>query len=116
MNKKRKSRLWLYFTGVILATMCSSMALATLVWRILFRFGLVRLDPFGKHVPILPFLLASLLLGAVIAVFVGRLFIRPIQNFSGAFDELSRGNFSVKVPDGGKKSPKYGRWPGTSTP
>lgn len=99
MNKKRKSRLWLYFTGVILATLCSTMPLAILAWRVLFRMGLARLDPFGKHVPVLPFLLASLLLGAVIAVFVGRLFIRPIQNFSSAFDELSRGNFSVKVPD-----------------
>lgn len=97
MNKKRKSRLWLYFTGVILATLCSSMVLAILVWRVLFRIGLARLDPFGKHVPVLPFLLASLLLGAVIAVFVGKLFIRPIQDFIGAFDELSQGNFAVKV-------------------
>lgn len=102
MNKKRKSRLWLCFTGVILATLCSSMVLAILVWRVLFRIGLARLDPFGKHVPVLPFLLASLLLGAVIAVFVGKLFIRPIQDFIGAFDELSQGNFAVKVPENEK--------------
>lgn len=99
MNKKRKSRLWLYFTGVILATLCSSMLLAILAWRVLFRMGLARLDPFGKHVPVLPFLLASLLLGAVIAVFVGKLFIRPVQDFIGAFDELSQGDFTVKVPE-----------------
>ena len=99
MNKKRKPRLWLYFTGVILATLCSSMLLAILAWRVLFRMGLARLDPFGKHVPVLPFLLASLLLGAVMAVFVGKLFIRPVQDYIGAFDELSQGNFTVKMPE-----------------
>ena len=44
------------------------------------------------------FLLGSILLGTIIALFVGRLMIRPIQNISNAFDELSKGNFSVKIP------------------
>lgn len=56
------------------------------------------LDPRDRHVPILVFTLGSILLGAVISLFVGRLIIRPVQNISNAFDELSKGNFSVKVP------------------
>lgn len=40
-----------------------------------------------------------MLLGTSVALFVGKLIIHPIQNISSAFDELSRGNFGVKVPE-----------------
>lgn len=45
------------------------------------------------------FFVGSVLVGVMIALFVGRLIIRPIQNISEAFDQLSKGNFSVRVSD-----------------
>ena len=39
------------------------------------------------------------MLGLVIALFVGKRIIRPVQNLSDAFDELSKGNFDIKIPE-----------------
>lgn len=99
MNKKHHSRLWLYFSGIVFATGFVVSSIIVLIWLLLFEMNIIQTDPHIRKVPILLFLLSSLLLGAVVALFVGRLIIRPIQNISNAFDQLSRGNFDVKVPE-----------------
>lgn len=43
------------------------------------------------------FCLGSILLGTIITLFVWKRIIRPIQHLSDAFDELSKGNFNVKI-------------------
>lgn len=102
MNKKTHSNLWLYFTGIILATVCIVTVLIAIVWIALFNLNIIQIRPRDRHIPVVLFLLGSALPGLVIALFVGRLIIRPVQNFSDAFDELSKGNFSVKVPSNEK--------------
>lgn len=102
MSKKRHSALWLRFTVLVFATIFVMFTAITLGWYALFRCGLLTVDPFGRHVPILLLALVSLLLGTVIALYVGRLIVRPVQNISEAFDELSAGNFAVKVPENEK--------------
>lgn len=99
LNKKPHSRLWLYFTGIVFATIFAVFALISLLWLGLFAVDVVHIDPRDRHVPILVFALGSLLLGAVIAVYVGRLIIRPMQHIGHAFGELSKGNFAVRVPE-----------------
>lgn len=69
------------------------------LWLLLFHFGIIALHPLDKHLPILWFFVGSVLIGVMIALFVGRLIIRPNQNISEAFDQLSKGNFSVRVSD-----------------
>lgn len=98
MNKKRHSKLWLYFAGIIFATIFAVLVLIAIVWIALFQFNLIQIDLRARHIPIVVLSLGSILLGTIIALFVGRLMIRPIQNMSNAFDELSKGNFSVKIP------------------
>lgn len=98
MNRKKHSKLWLYFAGIIFATIFAVFVLITIVWFMLFQFNLIQIDLRDRHNPIVVLLLGSILLGTIIALFVGRLMIRPIQNISNAFDELSKGNFSVKIP------------------
>lgn len=97
MKKKPHSKLWLYFTGVIFATIFVVFVLCTLLWFVLYELNLIQIDPGVRHIPIVTFSLGSMLLGTVIAFFVGKLMIRPIQNLSNAFDELSKGNFNVKI-------------------
>ena len=80
-------------------TVFAVFTLITLVWYLLFRCGLLSVNPFGRHIPILLLALGSLLLGSVIALYVGRLIVRPVQNISVAFDKLSAGDFDVKVPE-----------------
>lgn len=102
MSKKRHSALWLRFAVLVFATIFAVFTAITLSWYVLFRCGLLSVDPFGHHIPILPLALASLLLGTVIALYVGRLIVRPVQNISEAFDALSAGNFDVKVSENEK--------------
>ncbi|MGN1026510.1 MAG: ATP-binding protein [Faecousia sp.] len=98
MRRKPHSKLWLYFAGIIFTTIIVVFVIICAVWLLLFRLGVVQIDPTDRHVPIVMFLLGSALLGASIALYVGKWIIRPIQKISDAFDELSRGNFTVKVP------------------
>lgn len=98
MSKKPHSKLWLYFTGIIFATIFAILVLITIFWIALFELNLIQIDPRVKHIPILMLLLGSILLGTITALFVGKIIINPIQNMSNAFDELSKGNFSVRIP------------------
>lgn len=99
MNKKRHSRLWLYFSGIVFATGFIVFTITTVIWLLLFELDIIQTDPHTRKLPIVLFLLGSTLLGTIIAFFVGKLIIRPVQNISNAFDELSKGNFDVKVPE-----------------
>lgn len=99
MRKGTHSRLWMYFTGLIFATIFVVFLIALGAWLLLFHAGILPDNPLERHAPVISLILVSILLGAIIAWFVGKLIIRPIQNISNAFDELSRGNFSVRVPE-----------------
>lgn len=98
MSKKTHSKLWIYFTGIVFATIAAVFLILTLLLIVLFELQIVSIDPRVRHIPILILLSGSLLIGCAIAVFVGKLIIRPIQNIGNAFDELSKGNFDVRVP------------------
>lgn len=98
MNKKAHSKLWIYFTGIVFATIAVVFLILTLFLIALFELQIISIEPRVRHIPILIFLAGSLLIGCAIAVFVGKLIIRPIQNMGAAFDELSKGNFDVRVP------------------
>ena len=100
MNRKPHSKLWLYFTAIVFGTIMVTFLFLTGVWFLLYHLQLISVTPYNKHMPLLLLLIFSVLIGAMIALFVGRLIIRPIQDISEAFGELSKGNFSVRVPKG----------------
>lgn len=102
MNKKCKSRLWLYFTLLVFVTVFLGSIVLMAIWLLLFKLGILSGSPFERHIPLVLFGIVSVTIGSVITIFVVRLLIRPIENISGAFDELSKGNFSVKVPENEK--------------
>lgn len=99
MSRKPHSKLWLYFTGVVFATIFIIFLMISFLWFVLFEMNVISIDPHSRHIPIVLFLFGSLLLGGIIALFVGKVIIRPMQNISNAFEALSRGDFSVKVPE-----------------
>lgn len=98
MNKKPHSKLWLYFAGIVFATITGVFFIITTLWILLYKLQIIPVDPHIRHVPVLLLFVGSLFIGTTIALFVGRLIIRPIQNISNAFDKLSKGNFDVRVP------------------
>ena len=99
MRKSSHSKLWLYFAGLVFATVFLVFLIVSGVWLLLFEANVISNSPLDRHIPIFVFCAGSILLGAIIALFVGKLIIRPIQNISNAFDELANGNFSVSVPE-----------------
>lgn len=98
MSKNCHSRLWIYFTCVVFGVIAGVFLLFSIAWFSLYHLGFISVDPWNKHFPIVMLLLLSLLIGGAISLFVGKLMIRPIQNISDAFEELSKGNFDTKVP------------------
>lgn len=102
MNKKPQSRLWLRFAGLVFATVLIVFVGITLLWVTLFKVNVIPVAPQDRRIPLLLLSLGSLLLGTVIAVYVGRLIVRPVQNMGDAFNELSKGNFDVRVPENEK--------------
>lgn len=98
-NKKKCSKLWLRFTGLVFATIFIVFIIIMLLWLALFELNLIQIDLSERHIPIVIFALGSLLLGTVIALYVGKLIVRPVQDISNAFHELSKGNFEVKVSE-----------------
>lgn len=99
MNKKKHSGLWLYFAGIVFVTILVVSAIVTLFMLLLFEMNIMEAAPRERRVPLFLFFMGSLLLGGMIALFVGRAIIRPIKNIGNAFHELSKGNFSVKVSE-----------------
>lgn len=99
MRKKPHSRLWIHLTGVVFATICVVFLLISLLWSALFRLGYIGVSP--HRAPLFIFALGSLLLGTVIAIYVGKLIIHPVQTIGSAFDQLSNGNFDVKISEDG---------------
>lgn len=97
MNKRKYSKLLVRFSLIIFTTIVITCSLVTSVWILLSRLHLITPNTGNRYIPIFMFLLGSLLIGAMIAFFTGERIVRPIQNISDAFDELSKGNFSVRM-------------------
>lgn len=98
LNKRKHSSLWSYFTGVVFSIITISFLLVASIWFLISRLGILTIGSRIHMFPICALLGCSMLSGAAVTVYVGRLIIRPIQNISDAFDELSKGNFDVRVP------------------
>lgn len=99
-NKKRnRSRLWMYFTLIILATVIMGFLMVTLVWWLLYKTNLITVVYIQRKFPLFAVVIGSAIIGVIIALFVGKLFIKPIENISNAINELSKGNFDVRVSE-----------------
>lgn len=99
LNKKPHSKLWLYFTGIVFATVIAVFLIFMLSCYLLYKFNIIDIDIRHRHIPIVFFASGSLLLGTIIALYVGKLIIKPIQKISDAFEDLSCGDFSVRVSE-----------------
>lgn len=97
-SKRNKKEMWLYFTGVIFATIFVTFLIVSLSWTLLSYMGIGTADAENRRVPIFFFLLGSILLGFVVTICVGKMIIRPLQEFGKAFDEIAKGNFNCRLP------------------
>lgn len=99
-NKRRnRSRLWMYFTLIVLVTVITGFLMVTLVWWLLYKTNLITVVYIQRKFPLFAVVIGSAIIGVIIALFVGKLFIKPIENISNAINELSKGNFDVRVSE-----------------
>lgn len=87
------------FAVVVFLTISIVFATITTVWFLLFAFNVIDVSPHERRVPVLMLLLSSLLLGGAVALYVGKVIIKPIKKIGDAFREVSEGNFSVRVSE-----------------
>ncbi len=97
-DKRLRSHLWLYFTLIIFITILVVFLVILALWLLLYRVGAIQYYPMAREFILVPLLIASGILGASVAIFVGRLIIRPMQRISEAFNRLAEGDFSVRGP------------------
>ena len=99
MNKKKHSTLWLRFAAIVFLTVLIVFAFVTTVWFLLYVFKVIQVNPHERRMPLLFLFSGSLLLGGAVALYVGKVIIKPIQKMGEAFREVSEGNFDVRVPE-----------------
>ncbi len=92
------SNLWLCFTGVVFSTVVVISTCLFLLWVVFYKLGLTSINVMDFHYPFVSLLFGSMVLGFSLSVFVGRWVIRPLLTFCDAFDLLSGGDFSVRIP------------------
>lgn len=97
MNKKKHSSIWISFAFIVFATIVLVLIFISLIWFLLYKFDIIKIDPPSRKMPLLLLFLGSLLIGGSIALYVGKYIINPIKKLGKAFNELSEGNFKVKV-------------------
>ncbi len=97
-NRRRQSRLWFAFTLIIFFTVIIIFFILLIVWAILYRAGVLSFAPVLRSINVLALLFASIIIGACVAFFVGRVIVRPIQEMGDAFERLAEGDFSVRIP------------------
>ena len=98
---KGRSHLWRHFSLVIFLSMIAVFAFFFVLWLIVYWLGFIGDSPI-EVLERQPYALGSTIIlsafvGGIVSIFVGKRIIRPIQKISNAFDELSRGNFDIKI-------------------
>lgn len=98
-KRKNRSRLWLYFVLFVFIVIIISFFAITYAWQLLYKYGVIKAYHVHPKIPFIAVGFGSIFLGVTIALFVGKLFIKPIENISDAINELSKGNFDVRVSE-----------------
>ena len=98
-DKKTFRSLLKTFTLLVFAVFVSAVLITTVMVILLYKLGVlpqVLLTP--VILPIIA-MLACLLIGTVLSSFAGRLFLNPLRRLIAAHQEVSAGNYHVRVSD-----------------
>lgn len=99
MNKKRHSNIWLHFSFLIFSTILLVFSIIVISWYLLYHFNIIDVDIRERRMPFFLLLVGSILLGSSVAIYVGKVIIKPIQELGKGFKRLSEGDFTVRVPE-----------------
>lgn len=92
MKNRISTKILLYFTGIVFATVFVTTVLVTFIAI----FYLNDLNPISFSVILL---MISIMIGTIISIIVGRKILTPITQLIEAYREVAKGNFAVKLPE-----------------
>lgn len=99
MKKLKTLNLWLAFVFTVFFMLLTTSIVTVIITFFMINSGLIRItgQTHFPPVPILMFLLASIAIGTVITIFVGRKVLKPISDFSHATTHVAKGDFNIRL-------------------
>lgn len=102
-EKHRKSlKMWFYFTVIVVGILLVSLLIMLSLIYIFYGASLKSFNPTVSKILVIPFLLTGILVGTAISFFVSKRFLSPIDRINSAFRKVSKGDFSVRLPNESK--------------
>lgn len=98
---KSKIHLWIYFAMIVFMIMLVSAVLIMILAIFLLQNELIDIHKRGPEFPIFMLLLVSVIVGTIIACYVGVKILRPINELSIASRKVAKGDFSVRLNEHG---------------
>ncbi len=99
MKIKISRKLRAYASLIVFVILAVSFILTGLFLTVLFLLGKLRFIFASPILGVAWIYLVSLVSGTMITAFLGRLLLSPLAKISGAFSEVAKGNFSVRLDE-----------------
>lgn len=92
----RSASLALLFAGIVFLVLLATLCIAFVVIIALEHAGIIT-GAEDSRVPLFQFAVASLIIGAIVALVVSRHPVKPLQDLEKATEKIAQGDFSVRV-------------------
>lgn len=99
MKKTKKAQLWIHFSIIIFVIMAFTAIIMIGLTILLFQAGMFHIRGTNPLSPIFFLLIISVIIGTVISIFVSKIILRPITNFTNAVEKVSQGDFSIRLKE-----------------
>ncbi len=102
MKVKISRKLRVYASFIVFVILAVSFILTGLFFTVLFLLGKLRFIFASPILGVAWIYIVSLISGTLITAFLGRLLLSPLAKISGAFSEVAKGNFNVRLDESSK--------------
>lgn len=102
MKVKISRKLRAYASFIVFVILAVSFILTGLFMTVLFLLGKLRYLFASPILGVAWIYIVSLISGTLITAFLGRLLLSPLAKISGAFSEVAKGNFNVRLDESSK--------------
>ena len=94
-------KLWLYFCIAFMFSLLSVIFFSAIVISILYFFGIFSNSNADRSffLPLLLMVIISILLGLIVSIFIGKVFLKPLEELNKGLHEVAKGNFAIRVEE-----------------
>lgn len=99
MKKRKTPRLWMYFSVIVFLILVITLGIVYSVVNIAYDYNGGEYRYSISRLYILILLIISIFIGTLISVAVGRQILKPLIRMSRIFQDVAKGDFSVRLPE-----------------